>query len=346
MKKILILGHTGYIGPVAINHLKNKYYICGVDTNWFKARINKKNYREKYLPNKNIIKDIRNFKLNELNFIPDAIIYLAAISNDPMGYEFKKVTKEINSNCCVQIAKDAKKLGVKKFIFASSCSIYGAAGNTKKKESDKIQPLTDYAKSKVISEKKLEKLSSKNFKIISLRFATAAGYSPKLRLDLVFNDFVVNCITKKEILILSNGEPWRPLIHVKDMALSIEWAIEYSTKKNFLAINIGSDKWTFRIRDLASKIAKGLGKAKVKLNKNNQPDKRSYTVDFSLFKKIAKNFQPRENVKDAANVLAKNILESNYDFKNFRNSTKFIRLKTLKNLQEKELINKQLFWIK
>ena len=346
MKKILILGHAGYIGPVVINHLKNKYYICGVDTQWFKAKINNKNYKNKYFPNKNIIKDMRNFKLKELNFLPDTIIYLAAISNDPMGHEFKKVTKEINTNYCIKIAKEAKKLGVKKFIFASSCSIYGAAGNAKKKETHKIQPLTDYAKSKVISEKKLEKISSKNFKIISLRFATAAGYSPKLRLDLVFNDFVVNSITKKEILILSNGEPWRPLIHVKDMALSIEWAIKYNPKKNFLAINIGSDKWTFKIKHLASKIAQSLGKVTVTINKNNQPDKRSYTVDFTLFKKIAKNFQPRENLKNSVKVLAKNIIDSNYNFKNFRNSKNFIRLKTLKNLQERKLINKRLFWIK
>ena len=123
-------------------------------------------------------------------------------------------------------------------------------------------------------------MSTKNFKTISLRFATAAGYSPKLRLDLVFNDFVVNSITKKEILILSNGEPWRPLIHVKDMALSIEWAVRYDSKKNFLAINIGSDKWTFKIKDLASKIAKSFGKVTVKLNKNNKLNKKCKKVDF------------------------------------------------------------------
>ena len=346
MKKILILGHLGYIGPVLINQLKLNYFICGVDTHWFKTKVNSKFSHNQYSPQKSIIKDIRKFSLNKLDFIPDAIIYLAAISNDPMGNEYKKITYEINTKYCIKIAKDAKKLGVKKFIFASSCSIYGAAGNKKKKENHKIQPLTDYAKSKVQSEKQLKKISNKNFKIMSLRFATAAGYSPKLRLDLVFNDFVVNSVVKNEILILSNGEPWRPLIHVKDMARAMEWSINYSPKSNFLPINIGSDKWTFRIKDLANKIAKILGNVKVSLNKDNQPDKRSYTVDFSLFKLLAKNFQPKEKLEDAVDELAKNLKKSKLNFNNFRNSKKFIRLKTLNFLQDKKYINKKLYWIK
>ena len=191
----------------------------------------------------------------------------------------------------------------------------------------------------------MKKISSKSFKVISLRFATAAGFSPKLRLDLVFNDFVANSIVKNEILILSNGEPWRPLIHVKDMARAIEWSINYSPKSNFLPINIGSDKWTFRIKDLANKIAKILGNVEVSLNKNNQPDKRSYTVDFSLFRLLAKNFQPKEKLEDAVDELAKNLKRSKVNFKNFRNSTKFIRLKNLNYLQEKKYINKKLYWI-
>ena len=197
MKKVLIVGHLGYIGPIVTYQLKKKYYICGVDTHWFKTKVNKNLFKRKYEPHKSIIKDLRNFNFKDLSFVPDAVIYLAAISNDPMGSEFKKVTHEINTKYCLKIAKDAKKIGVKKFIFASSCSIYGAAGNSKKKETHKIQPLTDYAKSKVSSEKKLKKIANKNFQVISLRFATAAGYSPKLRLDLVFNDFVVNSVKKK-----------------------------------------------------------------------------------------------------------------------------------------------------
>lgn len=344
MKKVLIIGSSGYVGTVLVNHIKNKYFIFGIDTNWFKTRVIYNNNYNDFQPNKFLKTDLRNLDLNKLNFKPDAIIYLAAISNDPMGREFRKVTHEINTRYCKKIANQAKKLGVKKFIFASSCSIYGAAGNAKKKEIHKIAPLTDYAKSKVNSEIILKKLSSKNFKVISLRFATAAGYSPKLRLDLVFNDFIANAVTKKKILILSDGTPWRPLIHVKDMARAIDWSIKYNLNKNFLALNIGSNKWTFKIKKLAQLVSKTLGNTKVVLNKNNQPDKRSYTVDFSLFKKLCKDNQPKENIRDSIKILAKKIRKSNLNFNNFRNSQKFIRLKTLINLQNKNKLDKNLYW--
>ena len=263
-----------------------------------------------------------------------------------MGNNFSKITKQINTVYCEKIAKQAKLLGVKKFIFASSCSLYGAAGHSKKKETHKLQPLTDYAKSKVKSEKLLKKISTSSFKVISLRFATAAGYSPKLRLDLVFNDFVANGITKNKILILSDGKQWRPLIHVKDMSRAISWSIEYLPKKNYLAINVGSEKWTFTIRKLAQIVAKELGNVEVIIHNKGQPDKRSYTVDFSLFKKLSKNHQPRENIKKSIKELAKNMLGSKQNFNNFRNSEKFIRLKNLIYLQKNNKLSKNLFWLK
>jgi len=346
MKKILIIGHAGYVGAVLTKYLKKKYFIFGIDTNWFRTNVLYKNSKKEFLPHKSLSVDLRNISLNELDFLPDAIIYLSAISNDLMGKNFSKITHEINTSYCEKIAKQAKLIGIKKFIFASSCSIYGAAGNAKKKENHKIAPITDYAKSKVNSEKKLKKLSNSNFKVISLRFATAAGYSPKLRLDLVFNDFVANSITKKKIIILSDGKPWRPLIHVKDMARAIHWSIEFDSKKKFIPINIGSDRWTFTIKKLADIVANQLGNIDVILNKKNQPDKRSYTVDFELFKKLAKNYQPKEDLKKSVKLLAKKMMGSKLSFYNFRNSHKFIRLKTLINLQRKGRLNKNLYWKK
>ena len=346
MKKILIIGSSGYVGSVLVNFLKKKYFLYGIDTGWFKTKVFDQNSYSEFQPNKFLLTDLRKINLAELNFVPDVIIYLAAISNDPMGKQFRKLTHEINTHYCEKIAKQAKKIGVRKFIFASSCSIYGAAGNAKKKETHKISPLTDYAKSKVNSENKLKKLSDNKFKVISLRFATAAGYSPKLRLDLVFNDFIANAVTKKKILILSDGTPWRPLIHVKDMARAIDWAIKYTLKKNFLAVNTGSDKWTFTIKKLAQLVSKTLGNIEVVLNKNSQPDKRSYTVDFSLFKKICKENQPKENINISIKELAKKIIKSKFNFNNFRNSQKFIRLKTLTDLQNKNKLDKNLYWIK
>lgn len=335
-KKYLLVGSDGYVGSVLKNYLKKKNIkTVNIDTNWFSNNNNKRNKI-----------DIRHFKLTSINFIPEAIIYLAAISNDPMGREFKEVTYEINFKECLRLAKFAKSAGVKKFIFASSCSIYGNTGSQMKKEKDKLQPITDYAISKVNAEKALSCISSKKFKIICLRFATAAGLSPNLRLDLVFNDFVANAVLKNKIELLSNGDAWRPLIHVNDMARAMHWAINFNSSKNFLPINIGSNNWNFKILDLAKKISHIIGNVKVIIKSKKNKDKRSYKVDFKLFKKLAPNHQPVMNITKSVNDLKNYLNSKKNSLNNFRNSEKWIRLETLKYLIKKKYINKKLFWTK
>ena len=346
-KKILIVGHKGYVGSVLIRYLskikKFQGNIYGIDSNLFSLN----NYKiQKKINIKNINLDCRKININKLNFKPDIIIYLAAVSNDPMGKNFKIATNDINYKNCIDLAKQAKKNKIEKFIFASSCSMYGSSGSNLKKESDKLQPLTDYAKSKVFAENKLKKISSNQFKIIALRFATAAGFSDNLRLDLVFNDFVANAVLKKEIELLSNGSSWRPLIHVKDMAKVFHWAIVYKSNRNFLAVNAGSDKWNFKIIDLAKRVAKVLRNVKIKIRKNNI-DKRSYRVNFQLFKKIAPaKYQPSIKFKTAVKELQVFLIKEKFNIKNFRNSPKWIRLSRLKQLIRNKKINKKLYWIK
>ena len=347
IKNILIIGHKGYIGTILteylIKSLKKKINITGIDFNLFSLNnYNKNNYKIE----KDHRKDCRNLKLKNLKFVPDAVIYLAAVSNDPMGNEFKDATKEINFLNCIKFAKEAKNLGVKKFIFASSCSMYGASGNTMKKENDKLSPLTDYARSKVNAEKKLEYLSSNNFKVISLRFATAAGLSQNLRLDLVFNDFVANAILEKKIVLLSSGKSWRPLIHVNDISKAIKWSIFFESKKNFLPINIGSKKWNFKIIDLARKISSLMPGTKVLIKNTTSHDKRSYKVNFGLYKKLAPKHQPSMNFKKAVNELANFLKKEKNNLKNFRNSPKWSRLARLKSLVKKKIINKKLYQIR
>jgi nucleoside-diphosphate-sugar epimerase len=341
-KKILILGSDGYVGSMLVNYFKKKniYKLIGVDAKWFCKINSKKKYRDVDR------KDVRHFNLRSVNFIPEAIIYLAAISNDPMGKEFKEVTDQINFKECLRLAKSAKALGVKKFIFASSCSIYGASGSKIRKESDKLLPITDYAISKVNAEKALRYVSSKKFKVISLRFATAAGWSPNLRLDLVFNDFVASAVLKNKIELLSNGDAWRPLIHVNDMARAIHWAIKYKSFKNFLPINIGSNNWNFKILDLAKKISYIIGNVRVITSNKKTKDKRSYKVDFSLFRKLAPNHQPVMNITKSVNHLKKFLNSKKNSLNNFRSSEKWSRLANLKYLIKKNYINKKLFWKK
>jgi nucleoside-diphosphate-sugar epimerase len=344
---ILIIGHSGYVGSVLVEYLNRKknlnYKIFGLDTNWYLFN----NYLYKYnkkLPYISFYYDCRNFRLESINFIPETIVYLAAVSNDPMGKEFQKATYEINLEACLRIAKQSKLMGVKKFIFASSCSIYGSSGDSLKKENDCLQPISDYAISKVRAEEALEKLADNKFKIIALRFATAAGMSPNLRLDLVFNDFVANAVKFNRIKLLSRGDSWRPLIHVDDMAKAIYWAHQHYSNKNFLPINVGSKEWTFTIIDLAKKISSIINNSKIIIKNKKVVDKRSYTVDFSLYKKLAPVYFPRTNIDKSVIELKNFLLLNKHLLLNFRESKIWSRLSCLRYLIKSNQLNKKLFW--
>src|SRR5262249_34403879 len=155
----------------------------------------------------------------------DAVVHLAAISNDPIGHAYEEVTFDVNSRASVELARLAKDSGVGSFIFASSCSVYGSADDRPRTEQSELGPLTAYAKSKVRTEQGLRDLAGSGFRVTCLRFATACGMSDRLRLDLVLNDFVACALSAKRITVLSDGTPWRPLINVADMARAIEWAV-------------------------------------------------------------------------------------------------------------------------
>ena len=158
----------------------------------------------------------------------DAVIHLAAISNDPMGNAYERVTEDINYQGTLAVARAAREAGARHFVFASSCSVYGFAEDGARNEQSSVNPLTAYARSKVASEQSLAQLAGPDFIVTCLRFATACGASPRLRLDLVLNDFVASAVTSGVIKILSDGTPWRPLINVEDMARAFDWAIDRS----------------------------------------------------------------------------------------------------------------------
>ena len=262
-----------------------------------------------------------------------------------MGNKFEDVTLAINYKSAVKLAEMAKKAGVKSFTYASSCSIYGAASEYPKKEGDELNPLTAYARSKVFTEQELEPLAGENFKITCLRFATACGFSTRMRLDLVLNDFVAGAMVNKEISILSDGTPWRPMINVKDMARAFEWSFLRDPKisGNFLIINTGSNEWNNQIKPLAEEVAKSISGTKVSLNMNAAPDKRSYRVNFDLYKKLAPDHQPIFNLENTIQELKINLLEMNFDDPDFR-SSKLIRLHVLNDLMKRNYLNQNLEW--
>lgn len=346
--KILITGNMGYIGSVLVNHLRNtcpQAYLIGYDLGYFANQLTNVNLLPEVVLNTQYFGDVRKFPPKLLEGV-SAIIYLSAISNDPMGNKYEQGTFDINHKACISLAQRAKNMGVKSFIFASSCSIYGSASDSPRTENSPLDPITAYARSKAFSERDLKELASDDFAVTCLRFSTACGMSPRLRLDLVLNDFVASAVAQKKITILSDGKPWRPLIHVKDMSRAIEWAIKRISLQGdeFLAINVGSNDWNYQVRDLAEAVAVEIPGTKISINKDAAPDKRSYRVNFELFKTLAPDFIPRITLSEAIRELKYALEESSFCDENFRDSRSFIRLKTLDFLRSKKLLTDSLEW--
>jgi nucleoside-diphosphate-sugar epimerase len=347
--KILITGNMGYVGPSVINQLRTTYPeagLVGFDIGYFGNCITNREILPECRVDLQYFGDMRDFPNEALNGV-DAIVHLAGISNDPIGNRFEEVTLDINYRASVTLAGKAKEAGVNSFVFASSCSMYGAAEDSARTEKSPLNPLTAYAKSKVFTERDLEPLAGSGFKVTSLRFSTACGWSDRLRLDLVLNDFVAGAVASKRITILSDGTPWRPLINVKDMARAIDWAVgrEASNGGDFLAVNVGSDEWNYQVRDLAEAVAREIPGVVVSINKDAQPDKRSYRVNFDLFRRRAPKHQPRVDLAGSIKELKKGLEAMDFKDGDFRNS-RHMRLKVLTELQEKGFLNDKLRWIK
>ena len=346
--KILIVGNLGYIGPSVVNQLRNTYpdgELIGYDIGYFAHNLSNAQTLPEVKLNQQIFGDIRTFPEHLLKGV-DAIVDLAAISNDPMSFKFEEVTLDINYRAAVRLAKLAKANGVKSFVYASSCSMYGFAADSERKEGDQLNPLTAYARSKVKAEEELEPLADDSFTITCHRFATACGWTNRLRLDLVLNDFVAGALANKEISILSDGTPWRPMINTKDMARAIDWGLSRKAENGgkFLAVNTGSNTWNVRILELAEAISSVIPGVKISVNPDAPPDKRSYRANFDLFKKLAPTHQPQEDLISTVVEVRDNLMAMNFNDKNFREST-FIRLRVLDALMKEGLLNSNLEWV-
>jgi nucleoside-diphosphate-sugar epimerase len=345
--KIVITGNMGYVGPRLLEQLRltlPEATLVGVDTGYFahcltgvtvfpEARLDVQHFSDLRKPPQNLFDGA------------DAVVHLAAISNDPMGDRFKEVTQDINFQASIELARQAKATGVSRFVFASSCSVYGFAEGEARSEQAPLNPLTAYARSKIGMEEALKELADEHFVVTCLRFATACGASDRLRLDLVLNDFVAGAIASKQITVLSDGTPWRPLIHVKDMALAMDWALQRNTANggDFLALNSGSNAWNYQVRDLAEAVAELIPGVDVSINKDAPADKRSYQVDFGLYEKLAPDHQPQMTLKTAIEDLAERLEFMKFDDMDFRNS-QLIRLKVLSQHCEQGRLNSQLEW--
>lgn len=343
--KILVTGNMGYVGPGVVRQLRRAYPqagIIGLDNGYFAHCLTNGRMFPETRVDVQYFTDVRTLS-PELFEGVDAVVHLAAVSNDAMGKAFDEITYEINYKASVRCAELAKAAGASHFVFASSCSIYGYAEEGARTETSPVNPLTAYAKSKVMTEQGLAPLADKNFTVTCLRFATACGMSERLRLDLVLNDFVACAITSGNIEILSDGQPWRPLIHVRDMARAIEWAVTRPDGAGgpYLVVNAGTDGWNYQVRDLAHAVARHFHNVTVSINENAAPDKRSYKVDFSLYKQLAPNHQPQITLDDAIDDLKQGLESIGFSDAGFRQS-KLIRLNVLSKLREGKYVNELL----
>ena len=345
--KVLITGNLGYIGPSVVRQLRDVYpdaTLVGYDLGFFAHCLTGVDTSPETGLDRQIYGDVRTITKGEVEGF-DAVVHLAAISNDPMGKTFEKVTDEINCQSSIRIAELAKQSGVKNYVFASSCSVYGFAEGGARVEEDELNPLTAYAKSKIGTEEGVAHLAGEDFVVTCLRFATACGFSPRTRLDLVLNDFVAGAVSSGEITILSDGTPWRPLIHIDDMALAIEWAIVRSPDSGgpFLSINAGSDEWNYQVKELAEAVAEVVPNTKVSVNPNAVPDKRSYQVSFEKFRRLVPSHQPRVSLNEAVTGLKEGLEKMKFSDKDFRNS-QYMRLNVLNGHVSASRLDPDLNW--
>lgn len=345
--RVVFTGNMGYVGPVVVRHFRERFpsaTLIGYDAGYFGHCLTTRGPLPETLLDEQHFGDIRDLPAALIEGT-DAVVHLAAISNDPMGNQFEAATGDINRAASMRVAQIARDAGVRSFVFASSCSIYGFAEGGPRTEEDPLNPLTAYARSKIETEEGLRGLGEGPMTITCLRFATACGMSDRLRLDLVLNDFVAGAITSGEITVLTDGSPWRPLIDVADMARAIEWAVQRTAQAGgaFLAINAGSDAWNYQVRDLAEAVAAEVPGARLSINGDAPPDKRSYRVDFSRYAALAPEHQPQVSLRDSIHRLVQGLSAIGFDNPDFRNSA-LTRLNVLRGLVEGDKLTADLRW--
>ncbi|MBN1464817.1 SDR family oxidoreductase [candidate division KSB1 bacterium] len=339
--KVLVTGHKGFIGTILTPMLLERgYEVVGLDSDLYRNCT----YGEPPVEVKELIKDVRDAEESDVKGC-DAIIHLAALSNDLLGNINPELTMEINYRASVRLAKLAKAAGVPRFLFSSSCSMYGAGGDDFLDESARFNPVTPYAESKVLSERDIAKLADENFSPVFLRNATAYGVSPRMRFDLVLNNLAAWAYTTGNILMKSDGTPWRPIVHIEDISRAFIAMLQ--APRHLIhnqAFNIGLNAENYRIRELADFVKETIPGCEIGYAEGAGPDKRCYRVDFS---KYAQAF-PESPLQWSARRGAQQIYASYKKYglgKDEYEGVKYKRILHIMHLLENKLIDNSLRWI-
>lgn len=323
---ILVTGHRGYIGPHLVKLLKAAgHHVTGVDIGYFDGC----QWETLPVADKEINADFRSLTEHDLKGF-DAICHLAAISNDPMGDLDESLTYETNRDGSIELARRAKKAGVPRFLFSGSCSVYGKGETLDLDETAKFNPVSAYAVSKVETERQVAPLADENFSPAFLRNATAYGYSPNLRIDLVANNLLACAIARGDIRIMSDGSPWRPLVHCHDIARAFVLFAEAPREKiHNQAINIGANEQNYQVRDVGDAVAKLVPNAKIVYTGETGPDPRNYRVKFDKLYSLFPDFRLKYNLQSGLEELLQKYREHNFSLKDFEGD-QFVRLRSIK----------------
>ncbi len=337
---VLVTGNLGYIGPVVVETLRAAgHQVTGWDTDFFYEcdlfPLPKPDYQ--------VFRDVRGIGPDDLDGI-DGIVHLAALSNDPLGALDPKITESINHLATVRLARIAKSIGIPRFIFASSCSIYGFSESGWVAETDAVNPLTEYAESKAQSEIELVELMDDSFTPVMLRNATAYGLSARMRFDLVLNNLVGCAVTSGQLRIMSDGTPWRPMIHIRDIAKACLMALE--APKDSVAgqiLNVGSEDQNHQVNSIASAASKAVADAQVLYTGEHGADSRSYRVAFKRIYEAIPGFACDWDIERGAAEIRDGMLHAKVRERDFI-SSRFTRLHRLQELLGAGDLDDQLYW--